>query len=405
MNTATKKKLLPVGILGLGALGVVLQLATRDDPEPQVPEVLAPLVHVVTAKPEPFGFVVRAQGTVVPRTESDLIPQVAGEVVWVSPSLVSGGFFEQGEVLVRLDPADFRAAVESARAARARARSEEARAHKERDRQRRLQEQGVTSEARIDDAENAYRVAEATLREARVRLENAERDLARTEIHASYAGRVRSEAVDVGQFVSRGTPIAKLYAVDWAEVRLPVPDRELRYLDLPLTYRPRPNGEPGGAPGEEGPAVKLSAEFAGRAHEWRGRIVRTEGEIDPKSRMVTLVARVEDPYAAGARAERPPLAVGLFVRAEIAGREVPDAFVLPRGALHEDRAVLVLDGEGTLQVRPVDVLRLERDQVVIGAGLEAGETVCVTPLPGAIDGMKVRVARDPAGAGTERAGL
>jgi len=401
MTPSRRKKLVPIGILVLGALGVALQLATRERPEPQTPEVLAPLVHVISAKPEPFRFVVRAQGTVVPRTESDLVPQVSGEVVWVSPALVSGGFFEDDEVLIRLDDADFRAAVESARAALARARSDESRTRKERDRQRSLQEAGVTSEARIDDAENAFSAADATLREARVRLENAERDLARTAIRASYAGRVRSESVDVGQFVNRGTPIATVYAVDWAEVRLPVPDRELRFLDLPLTYRPASAEADETSPAEDAPPVRLTAEFAGRMHEWSGRVVRTEGEIDPKSRMVTLVARVEDPYAA-ADIDRPPLAVGLFVRAEITGREIPGAFVLPRGALHGEDAVLVLAEGETLEVRTVDVLRLERDQVVIGGGLAAGETVCVTPLPGAIDGMQVRVTHDDAGPATAR---
>ncbi|MCP3987052.1 MAG: efflux RND transporter periplasmic adaptor subunit [bacterium] len=404
MKTSTKKILVPIGILGLGALGVGLQLAGRVVPETIVPEKLAPLIQVASAEPRPFAFVVRAQGTVVPRSESDLIPQVAGEVVWVSPSLVSGGFFEAGQPLLRLDDADLRASVESARAALARTESEESRAGKHRDRQRHLAKEGVASEARIDDAENAYRVAESSLREANVRLENARRDLARTEIRASYAGRVRSESVDVGQFVSRGMPIAKLYAVDWAEVRLPVPDRELRYLELPLTYRPGrdPNGS--SAPEEEGPSVRLSAEFAGQTHQWMGRIVRTEGEIDSKSRMVTLVARVEDPYGADPATGRPPLAVGLFVRAEIAGLEVPDAFVLPRGALQEDRSILVLDAEGRLNIRPVDVLRMERDEVVIGGGIEAGDKVCVTPLPGAIDGMQVRVVGEMPDAESERAG-
>ncbi|MBW2243883.1 MAG: efflux RND transporter periplasmic adaptor subunit [Deltaproteobacteria bacterium] len=405
MKTSYKKVLLPIGILCLGAAGVSLQLAGRKAAETVAPEVLAPLVEIIEVRPQPFAFVVHAQGTVVPRTESNLIPQVAGEVVWVSPALVSGGFFEAGESLVRLDDADHRAGVESARAALARSKSEEDRARKERKRQRSLAEQGVTSEARIDDAENAYRIADASMREATVRLENAQRDLARTEIRASYAGRVRSEVVDVGQFVTRGVAIARLYAVDWAEVRLPVPDRELRFLDVPLTYRPQREATSASSPEEKGPLVRLSAEFAGESHEWTGRIVRTEGEIDAKSRMITLVARVEDPYGADESPGRPPLAVGMFVRAEISGREVSDAFVLPRGALHEDRAVLVLDVGGRLRIRPVDVLRLERDEVVIGGGLEAGDQVCVTPLPGAIDGMAVRVAEGEPGTTNARAGL
>ncbi len=388
MTWPSGKVLLPVAILCLGGLGVAAQLSLRATPEARAPEVLSPLVRVVTVRSEPYEFVVRTQGTVVPRTESELVPQLSGEIVWVAPSLVSGGFFEAGDPLLRIDPADSRSALEGARAAVARASSEEARARKERERQARLAEQGVTSQARIDDADNQHRITEAVLREARVRLADAKRDLARTEIHAPYAGRVRSETVDVGQFVNRGTPVARLYAVDWAEVRLPIPDRELRFLDLPLSYRPSPEGSADATSSQ--PSVRLEAEFAGERHHWQGRIVRTEGEIDARSRMITLVARIEDPY--GADGTRPPLAVGLFVSAEIRGRRVPRAFLLPRAALRGDDRLLVLAQDERLEMRTVEVVRQERDRIVVGEGLQEGERVCVTPLPGAIDGMRVRVA-------------
>ncbi len=390
------KRLVPIAILIGGLLGVALLVVTRDQPEPTEIPSIAPLVEVTEVVPTEMRFLVQAQGTVVPRTESDLVPQVSGQVVWVAPVMVAGGFFEADDLLVRIDPADYRAAVERARANLARAESEAARAKSERRRQQTLAEQSVASQSRIEDAENAFRVADATLRDARVQLENAERDLSRTEIRAPYAGRVREESVDQGQFVTRGARVARLYAVDYAEVRLPVPDRELRYLDVQLGYRPAP-GSDATAPTTDGPPVELRAEFAGREHRWSGQIVRTEGEIDPKSRMVTLVARVEDPYGAGAGSngvERPPLAVGLFVHAEILGRELPDAVVLPRIALREGDRVLVLDDTGALRFRDVEVLRLERDVVVIGGGLEPGEEVCVTPIAGAIDGMAVRVTRD-----------
>ena len=315
----------------MGGVGVLAQLATRSAPVSEPVAVLAPLVEVIEVTPQPYEFTVRAQGTVVPRTQSDLIPQISGEVIWVSPAMVSGGFFEADEPLVRLDVADFRSAVEAAGAAMARTESEEARAKKEWERQNKLALKGVTSEARIDDAGNQHRITQAALREAKARLADARRDLERTTIRAPYAGRVRSETVDVGQFLSRGSKVAQLYAVDWAEVRLPVPDRELRFLDLPLTYRPT-SKDSAEQPKPKGPEVELRAEFAGAEHRWTGRIVRTEGEIDARSRMVTLVARVEDPYAPNAN-ERPPLAVGLFVEARIKGRVVPDAVVLPRIAL------------------------------------------------------------------------
>jgi RND family efflux transporter MFP subunit len=229
-----KKVLVPLLILG-AALVVVLGLRFSSSAPPVVERPnFAPLVVTERATPQAFQFVVRAHGSVSPRSESDLVPQVSGEVVAVSSALAAGGFFEQGETLVRIERTDYEASLESARASLARADSEHSRARKERDRQRTLADRSVASQSRIDDAETAYRVAFASLREARARLGQAERDLDRTEIRAPYAGRVRSETVDAGQFVQRGTPIAKIYAVDFAEVRLPLPDRELAYLDIPL---------------------------------------------------------------------------------------------------------------------------------------------------------------------------
>jgi RND family efflux transporter MFP subunit len=400
-----RKVWLPLAILAAGAVGVAALYLTRPRVEAAPPDVEAPLVRTVRVEPQSVQFTVRAYGTVVPRTESELVPQVSGEVVWVSPALVSGGFFEAGQPLVRIDRRDYEADLESARAGAARAESEYQRASKERDRQRRLADRSVASESRIDDAENAHRAARAALREAEARLDRAERDLERTELRAPYTGRVRSERVDVGQFVSRGAAIATLYAVDYAEVRLPIPDRELAYVDLPLAYRPGAGSEAGAeaAAAENGSPVRLRAEFAGREHEWSGRIVRTEGEIDPKSRMVHAVARVEDPYARDAAGERPPLAVGLFVEAEILGRSVDAAVMLPRAALRRDEAgpgepgrdghfVLVVSDDDRLEFRPVELLRSERERVVIGAGLASGERVCISPLRAPVEGMAVRVA-------------
>ena len=382
---------LPLAILALGVLGVVLMVALRSRVPLAPPEPVAPLVRVQPVTKQPFRFVVEGHGTVVPRTESDLVTQVEGEAVYIAPAFVPGGFFAEGETLVRIDPADYEAALETARAGLARARSEFSRAKKERERQQRLANQSIASQARIDDAENAYAVAAANLREARARLDQAERDLERTEIRAPYDGRVREKRIDVGQFANRGTSLGRIYAVDYAEVRLPVPDRELSFLDLPLGY------QNGGRETGPGPRVDLHAEFAGRPHTWTGHVVRTEGEIDPRSRTVNVVARVEDPYGRTHEQDGVPLAVGLFVEAEIRGREVGDAVVLPRVALRGEGRVLVLDDESRLRFRDVEVLRVERERVVIGAGLEVGERVCVSPLPAAVDGMSVRVVDEPPG--------
>ena len=393
-----KKALVPLVVLAAAVLVVAIVVATRPSVEAVPARVVAPLVSVIEVQPRDLQFSVHTQGTVVPRTESDLIPQVSGEVIWVSPRLVSGGFFEAADPLLRIDPSDHRVELEAARAVVARTKSEFARAKTEIERQRSLAVQGVASQARIDDAENAFRVAEAELREQTAKLARAERDLERTEIRAPYQGRVRSEKVDAGQFASRGDSIATLYATDYAEVRLPLPDRDLFYLDIPFNL----SGETVASEGDQtemrlGPEVQLRAEFAGEPRTWIGQIVRTEGEIDAKSRMVHLVARVEDPYGQNGAIGSAPLAVGLFVEAEIQGRKVANVFVLPRTALRTDGGddlVYVVDAGDRLRFRAVEVLRAERDVVVIGSGLRANDRVCISPMAAAVNGMAVRTVRD-----------
>lgn len=400
---------IPLSVLGGAAVVVALLMLTRPEATPIAPEPRIPVVQVLRVEPGPLDLVVRAQGTVTPRTESEIRSQLAGEIEWVSPDLVSGGFFAAGDPLLRIDPADTRAKLETARAVLARAESELERAVRDRARQRRLAERSVASPARLDEVENVARGAKASVREATARLEIAERDLDRTTVRAPYAGRVRNERVDRGQFVVRGEELARVYAVDYAEVRLPIPDRELRYLDLPLGYREPRRSEAidGLAPSEGGaaaapapaPRVDFEVNFAGAVHHWQGSVVRTEGELDPKSRMVTVVARVEDPYGRhSGEADRPPLAVGLFVKAKIAGRHLDAAVVLPRSAIQREGKVLVVDDDGRAHFREVEVIRQERESVIIGAGLHAGERVCVSPMPGAVDGMRVRVLGSDAGA-------
>jgi RND family efflux transporter MFP subunit len=377
------KAVLPLLAVACGAAVFGLCVAFPERTEREAPPAAAPLVRVLSVAPTTLQLRIATHGTVAPRTESDLVAEVAGPVVWISPALASGGFFEQGEPLLRIDPRDPRAALERARANLERRRSELSRASRELARQRELRGRDAASAARLDDAETAERVAAATLREAEAALGEAERDVERCEIRAPFTGRVRDERVDVGQFVNRGERIARVYATDVAEVRLPISDDELAFVDLPLAYRD-------GAQEAPGPEVELSARFAGERHTWRARVVRTEGEIDPRTRMVNVVARVEDPYQ---RSDgRPPLAVGLFVDAEILGRTVENVVVLPRAALREGERVHVVDAEDRLRLREVSVLRRHRDEIVIADGLAAGERVSLTPLAAPVDGMPVRPA-------------
>ncbi len=376
MNT---KVVLPLAALAVASLGAGLLLATGSTVSGRPSDRALRAVRVVEVRSRTVQLEVRSQGTVLPRTESELIPEVSGSVVWTSPALVSGGYFEANEPLLRIDQRDYRANVDRAKAARARARSEHDHAQNNLERRVDLKERNVVSDAALDDARRSSEVAAANLRDSVVALDQARRDLERTEIRAPFSGRVRDEKVDVGQFLARGQAFATIYATDYVEVRLPIADAQLAYLDLPLWGRRQVRED-------QLPEVELSARFAGRDHVWTGRVVRTEGEIDARSRLVHVVARVATEVSGDAM----PLPVGLFVQGRIAGRSETEVAVIPRQALRNQSQVLVVDDQDRLRFRAVEVLRVEGENALIASGLADGERVCVSAIHAPADGMAVR---------------
>lgn len=377
---------LPAAILAVAALVVVGLLRSRPVVETAPREIAPPPVRVLTVAPTAVDLGVRSQGSVIPVTEADLVSEVAGTIVWTAESFEVGGFFDAGEVLLRLDRRDYELALASARAALAQAGVGLAREQAEADVAREEWEQlGAGGEP------GPLVLRQPQLAEARAQVEaalankrRAELDLERTAIRAPFAGRLRAKRVDRGEFVNRGVPLATIYAVDAAEVVLPVPDSELAFLDLPL----------GSELVDSGPRVLLRARFAGGRHEWEGRIARVGGEIDPATRMVNLIARVDDPYQASG--DRPPLSVGLFVDAEVIGRSVESVFQVPRGALvGADRVWLVEDGR--LVLRHVGILRADPEVVIVSDGLSAGDRISLTILESAVDGMRVTPQLEPEG--------
>ena len=175
-------------------------------------------------------------------------------------------------------------------------------------------------------------------------------------------------------------------------MRLPIPDEQLAYLELPAWGGAGPDTR-------SRPAVTLRARFAGSEYSWEGEIVRTEGEIDPRSRMVHVVARV-DAMADSEDTDRPPLSVGLFVRAEIQGKQLDSAVVIPRRALQNESQVFVIDASDRLVIREVKVLRIQGDSVVLGSGVEPGERLCLSPIRIPVPGMKVDPVPIPATSAT-----
>ena len=368
--------IIPVSIVGIFLFLAATLMATAPVLEPSSIEKIATTVRVVEIQPKSVQLKVNSQGSVMPSTESQLIPEVSGKVSWMSPNLVAGGYFDDQEILIRVDDADYKTKLDRAQANLTRAEAEQQHNEFEYRRMQSLVKRNLVSRSQLENALRAFRVAEASLQDATANFNQAEQDLSRTQIKAPFAGLVRAENVDIGQFVSRGNSIATIYAGNQAEVRLPIADRQLAFLNIPVSIR-------GEIPKKFQPEVTLTAQYAGQTLAWKGTIVRSEAEIDVSSRMVQLVARVES------SSNPVPLSIGLFVSAEIEGLAANNIVVLPREALRNDNQVLIVDKENRLRFRKIDTLRLYQDDLLIKAGLEAGERVCVSPIQTVIEGMKV----------------
>ncbi|GMQ95870.1 MAG: efflux RND transporter periplasmic adaptor subunit [Gammaproteobacteria bacterium] len=386
--------LLPILVVA-GASGIAfVTIAKREVPERRPPHRAAIEVEVTTLAQSDFTVRVKSRGTVRPRTESSLIPEVSGRVVSLSPNIREGEFFEAGEVLLEIDPRDYQAEIAVVKAnieqAHMTLAEEQARAEQARRDWKRLGETGVPDALVLRKPQLAGARAAVTSAEARLTL--ARLALERTKIVAPYAGRVLERNVDIGQYVTPGTVLVRIYAVDYVEVRLPLTNRQLEFVDIPEVYRDDSLAER-----REDLTVRLSARIGSRLYTWDGRVVRAEGSIDTQSRQLFVIAQVDDPYGKGP-AGRPPLKVGQFVEAEIAGRRLADVVVIPRSALRAGGEVLLVNDENRLETRAVEVLWSNEQSAVTGSGLAAGERLVLTPLGGAMDGIEVRV-RDVANSG------
>ena len=390
--------LLPILVLSLGILGGWQLKRSATPPESAPEEVSIPLVRTAQAESRPIELTVKTRGSVVPRTETRLASEVAARVIEISPSFADGAFFERDEVLLLLDATDLLLAESQARAQIATAEmaiaQEEADARiARRDWESRHPEEPASP---LVLREPQLARARADLEAARAALTKAERDVERCTIRAPYDGRVRKRTVDQGQFVTYGAELGVLYAVDWAEVRLPVPDEDLARLDLTLdeflARRPATD-DLGGTNGDAGPAhpeVELTASFGGTLRRWRGEVVRTEGELDAESRMVVLVARVEDPYGRQSGGTKWPLLSGLFVEATIRGRQLESAVVIPRAALQSGKRAFVLSAENQLEIRELKLVEACRDELVLASGVDEGERVVISPIELPVEGMHLR---------------
>lgn len=380
MSRKARRIVLIVGILGVAVVVSVLLSTVRKEPPKKPVANLAMLVEVVELEPVDARFPVRSQGTVRPRTETVLSAEISGAIVDISPKFVAGGVFEAGETLMRIDLTNYKVAVIQGEAL-ARQRQIEYEGAKK------LRSQGYRAESEFASAAAALATAEAD-------LVRAQRNLERTFIRLPYAGMVRTKETDLGQFVNPGTRVGVTFATDYAEVRLPLTDRDLAFVDLPYAAEITATAE------TSGPDVVLSAEQRGRRVEWPARIVRSEGVVDESSRVTYAVAKIEDPYALDS--EHVPLPMGTFVTASIEGLAMQGLLRVPRHALHGSDQLLFVDGENRLRIRSVSILRADAEFAYISGGADAGERVILTAMESPINGMPVRTADDSGEPGGEK---
>ena len=372
----------PILVLITGVGVVQAMIAAKPAPEKKEEPQRIVSLYVDEVRADTVTLSVDAQGQVRPRTEIDLVPDVSGRIVWVSEQFAEGAGFEPGTTLVKIEDADFRLAVIRMEARVAEAERTLAQELASAGIKRQQWESTHSSQQPTPLQINQPQVAEARakLASAQADLEAARLDLERTQIKAPFHGRVRARNVGVGQYVSVGMPLGRVFATDVVEVALPLTDMQLAELKLPIGYV---------APDGQGPAVNLLSRVGNEDQVWEGRIVRTHAAIDEATRLIYAVAQVEDPYGKAA-SNGVPLAVGMFVSAEVEGVTPQDALVMPRSALRNNDQVYVVNPEDKLEIRTVDVLSTSDERVLVTAGVSAGERVVTSPMANAAPGMEVQ---------------
>lgn len=350
--------------------------------EPVYEPVSVDVAEVVKQK---LRIQVQAQGTVSPLQETAILSEIKGRIIEVSPAFTVGGFVSRDDVLLRIDPRDYETNLLRAEAA---LKSTESNLAQEKGRAQVAEQEWQKlpkGSQRSQDAKDLYLrkpqldQAQSQMLAAQADLNTARDNLERTIIRAPYDALIRSKHSELGQFVAAGSPLADIFSVEFAEIRLPIPQNKLDYLELP-----------GLSGTDRGSAIDLYTDVGGEVKHWTALLHRTEGVFDERSRVLYAVARIEDPYGLQ-HPGREPLRIGTFVNANIEGRELADIVPLPRYVMRAGNNLWIVDQSGHLRNRQVTLLRTGGDLVYISGGLDNGDLVSLTTLDSSLDGTEVRI--------------
>jgi len=389
------------GILG-GAVGAAqLMIMLRPDPPRRPPEPESPIVSVETVVAGSGPILVFGGGTVRPRWEIDVAPEVGGKIVAVSPNLQSGGHVSAGEILVRIDSAEYENRVQQAEAdvatqqvALLQAEEEAEIARTEYEQFRARQSRNGADAARPSPLvlrEPQLQAAQAALARAEAQLRDAELVLSRTEVVSPFDGRVRSEVADLGRLVSAGQSLGQIYASDAVEVVVPMSDNDAALI--PNLWSLQAGDD------DRSISATVSIAYGARRFFWEGYVDRAEATLDEQSRTIAVVIRVPDPSSRGRAIEggsetgvAPPLLVGQFAQVTIDGLELAEYFVLPRRALRLGNDVWTIGPDGRVRIVAAEVLQATDERIYVVGDFTDGQPVIVGGIALATNGMEVRLA-------------
>jgi len=370
------KKFSPIIILLVSVAVFILLIKLKPEAEFQKPKIVPQMVETIIAFPSEVRAKISSQGTIRPEHEISVTSEVSGKVIWVSENFLDGAGFSLGDTLMKIEKRDYELALISTESSLFQARlalqREEAEAKLANLEWERVGK-GDASSLTLREPQLAQ--ARAVLAAAEAAYEQSKRNLDRTVIIASFKGRVRKKMVDLGTNLVPGARVADIYATASFEVRLPIADKDIPFLGIPLDGRMLKKNQR--------PRVKLFARYGTENFQAEGFILRSESEIDLKTRMISVIATIpiEDSQIA--------LKVGMFVNAEIEGLSYPGVTIVPRNAVKNDMIWVVQ--EQKLRRKSVEVLRLENDFAFISDGLTKNDRVLITRLSFYVDGMPVRV--------------
>jgi len=386
MSPGRLQLFLTVGILVLGIFLTFILIISRKPPQRAEQQAIAPLVKVKQMNVRDIQMVIRGYGTVKPKVQVEIIPQVSGKVVSVHPRFKAGGFIGANEQLLKIDPRDYELAVQQTEAVVAEARVKlDIEKAEGRVAQQEWQQLNPDTEplSPLVLRQPQIQQAQAKLESAKAQLATARLNLERTSLSLPVDICIMSENVDLGQYLMTGQSVGVAYGIDVVEIELPLEDRELAWFDIPDNSVAFNSSWPSG---KVTPA-QVRADFAGASHTWPGYVTRTTGQVDKKSRLISVVIEVPEPF--NTSDSRPPLLPGMFVEVIIEGNILKDAIAVPRDAIHNGNEVWVVS-EGRLHIQPLEIARADKDFACCVSGLDDSAMIVTSSLDTVVEGMKVR---------------